>query len=175
MKLRRGSPGGGITEFVLDPFNSLNRAWAAIGDPQTGSSGSVWRTDNLDASAPTWTQVLSQAQITAAVGGTNPWVKRIRASSLQSGLIFIAVSTASGLRIGRSVDFGATWTWSPALGPTGDRAVALELSDHNANRLWTSIGLPGAKILVSNDMGATFTQIASFGDYQYITKRSRIA
>lgn len=156
---------GGLIEFTLDPFDPEHRAWVILGNPDSGRGGAAWRTDNLDASPPTWTEVLSEAEIVAALGGSTAWGKRVLASNLQPGLIFVAVAGNGGLSVGRSQDSGETWTWAEALGRTGNRAVGFELSDHDANRLWVGTGLPNSRVLVSNDGGASFQQLHDFGSW----------
>src|SRR3990170_2324523 len=159
---------GGLIEFALDPFNPENRAWAVLG---LGSGyGSVWRTDNLDDSPPTWVEILSQEEILQGTGGTFAGGRRIIASNVQPGLVFVAVTGDNGpgnngLSVGRSDDYGETWTWAEALGGTGDRAIGMELSDQTADRLWVAVGLPNSRILVSNDGGETFGQLYGFGTW----------
>jgi hypothetical protein len=86
---------GGIIEFALDPFDPENRAWVVLGDSLNGYAA-VWRTENLDATTPTWTEVLSQAQIVAALGSSTAGGKRILASNLQPGLLFVAIDSPGG-------------------------------------------------------------------------------
>jgi len=158
---------GGIIEFVLDPFDPINRAWIALGSPDSWSAGSVWRTNNLDASPPIWTEVLSEADIISALGGNSAWVKRIQASPLQPGLVYIAVAVSLGglekkIHIGKSLDYGTSWTWSDSLGAVGDRATGFALSGQDANRLWVGVGVGKSRILFSDDGGTTFSELASF-------------
>lgn len=163
---------GGLTEFILDPFNPLNRAWVSLGSADSWHGGAVWRTDNLDDDEPTWTEVLSEDEMLVALGNPGAWIQRIQASSLQPGLIFIAVPASkagfeTNFFVGRSEDYGETWSWSDNLGPGRDRAVGFELSDHDVNRLWVGVGAPGGKsrILVSNDGGQTFSALHEFDTF----------
>ena len=142
---------GGIIEFALDPTCSFHRAWVALGDPVTGSSGSVWRTDNLNDTQPTWTEMLNESQMVSALtvkgaSGTNAWVKRIQVSALTPGLVVIAVAMSNHVYVGHSSDDGQTWSWSEDLGQVGTQAIGLELSDHDANKIW--VGRPAMARLV---------------------------
>lgn len=156
-------PWGGIIEFALDPFDTKNRAWVVLG---AGAGAAVWRTGNLDAATPTWTEVLTQAQISAALGGESAMGKRILASNEQPGLIFVAVrgDTTGTLAIGRSGDYGSTWLWKTNLGILGDRVPGMELSDQEVSRLWTSVRQNG-RILYSTDGGQTFGLLKDFGTW----------
>ena len=60
-----GALTGTIYDFVLDPFDPFNQAWAV------GTTG-VWKTTNLDADAPTWTQILSKEYLSATLAH-DPW------------------------------------------------------------------------------------------------------
>ncbi|MGH2620385.1 MAG: RHS repeat-associated core domain-containing protein [Anaerolineales bacterium] len=155
---------GGIIEFALDPFDPENRAWVVLGGSNFTAYGAVWRTDTLDATTPTWTEVLSQAQITAALGVGSAGGGRILASNLQPGLLFVAVGSASGLAVGKSTDYGSTWTWEPAIGGIGGRSPGFELSDQDVGRLWVSVMQTG-RILVSNDGGDSFGLLKNFGSF----------
>jgi RHS repeat-associated protein len=169
---------GGITEFALDPFDPLNRGWAGIGDPheQYTTAASVWRSDNLNDATPTWTQVLSYSQIINAIGEaayteTYVWVRRVKASKLQSGLIYALVSVKKEqlqktyLHVFKSENYGADWTWTPIanaiIDTQGFNATGFEISDHNPYRLWVpgkTVGYGSAYIQVSNDGGHTFSE-----------------
>jgi len=152
---------GGLIEFILDPFDPINRAWICLGDPDIYSKGAVWRTDNLDDPKPSWTLILKEADILKGTGFTHAWVKRIKASKLQRGLIFIVITGDHGLSfVGRSDDYGANWTWSNKLFSLGDRSVGFELSSHDVNRLWVGISDP-SRIFVSNDRGNTFSELVT--------------
>jgi RHS repeat-associated protein len=157
---------GGIIEFVLDPTCSFHRAWVALGDPDTGGSGAIWRTDDLNATQPAWTEVLSTSEIVSALqlqgaSGTTAWVKRIQVSAVTPGLVVIAVALSNRLYVGHSSDYGETWGWSGDLGQVGAQAIGLELSDHDANKMWvgsTTDGTSG-QLLYSEDGGASFSAL----------------
>lgn len=152
---------GGLIEFILDPFDPINRAWICLGDPDIYSKGAVWRTDNLDDPKPSWTLILKEADILKGTGFTHAWVKRIKASKLQRGLIFIVITGDHGLSfVGRSDDYGANWTWSNRLSSLGGRSVGFELSSRDVNRLWVGIAVP-SRIFVSNDRGNTFSELVT--------------
>ncbi len=145
-----------------------------MGSADSWHGGAIWRTDNLDDDEPIWIEVLSEDEILAALGNPGAWIQRVQASSLQPGLIFIAVPASkagfvTNFFVGRSEDHGETWSWSDNLGPGRDRAVGFELSDHHVNRLWVGVGAPGGKsrILVSNDGGQTFSALHEFNTFWY--------
>ena len=151
---------GGLVDFALDPFDPEDRAWAAIADGN--GSGALWRTDNLDAEQPTWVERLTQTEITDALGVDYAGVVRVQPSSVQRGLVFIAVWMSTNyLAIGRSDDGGDTWTWASNVGKTSDRSVGMDLSDHDVQRLWAGVGVPNSRVVESINGGS------SFGDLHY--------
>jgi hypothetical protein len=86
MTIPVGSQGrGGVMELALDPFNPVNRAWVAIGDPDSSGYGSLWRTDDLDSAIPTWVKVLTEVQIAAGTGHSWDAVYRVQASNSNQG------------------------------------------------------------------------------------------
>ncbi|MBN1482391.1 exo-alpha-sialidase, partial [candidate division KSB1 bacterium] len=157
---------GGITELTIDPFDPLQRAWVSLGSSKTWV-GSLWMTENLDEAEPTWIEILSQEDILGMIGGDNLQVARVQASPLQQGLIYIVVFRgylyAGEVFIGRSENFGSTWTWGGPVGNASDRVVGFEVSEHVLDRLWVAAGANRkSRIFVSQNGGSTFSELAAF-------------
>lgn len=157
---------GGITEFTIDPFDPLQRAWISLGSSKTWV-GSLWMTENLDEAEPTWVEILSQEDILGMIGGKNLQVARVQTSPMQPGLIYIVVFRGDGaageLYVGRSNNFGSTWTWGGPVGNASDRVVGFEVSEHVLDRLWVAAGANRkSRIYVSQNGGSTFSELAAF-------------
>jgi len=176
-------PATGITEFSLDPFDPTQRAWVSYSG--AFGHGSLWRADDLDAQQPTWKEVLNEAEILQATGKAPTsllgalavpgqggpagkayaTVMRVVASRLQPGLLFVAVSAEGRLYVGRSADYGESWTWS---GSIGGASIAFELSDHDPDRLWVGTNGPW-QIHVSEDGGKTFRLLVTFPQFWFLS------
>ena len=157
---------GGVTEFALDPFDPINRAWISLGSPDSWI-GSLWMTENLDDSIPVWKEILSQEDILSAIGGINLQVSRVQASPLQPGLLYIVVFRGDGAKgeiyVGRSEDYGRTWSWGGPFGNGSDRMVGFKVSPHVIDRLWLGAHVNRkSEFLVSHDGGYSFLSLATF-------------
>jgi hypothetical protein len=84
-----GAITGSITDFILDPFDPKNKAW-------TFANSGVWKTTDLDSSAPTWTNVLTAAQINTLCGTTQIIWSSIKANITASGYILIYTQDNAG-------------------------------------------------------------------------------
>jgi YD repeat-containing protein len=195
-----GAYTGTIYDFVLDPFDPYNQAWAV------GTTG-VWKTANLDADPPTWTQILSLQTISETlphdIWGVCDWdctgqrVSRILPSPNRPGYFLILITdgnigggcdTDEGAWTGRTFDYGATWQWSqlPADqlcggggGHLGEHSVvrpgaAMDMADDGSGRIWLGIN-PGngqPRVHVSSDWGASWEYIWGITNINFIEPRN---
>lgn len=104
-----GSGMGNIMDFVLDPWDPKNRAWLV-------STSGVWRTQDLDAITPVWTQIKTNAQIASDLGiASINAVNGICGSITEQNSFWILIGRGNfpqNLYIGHTHDNGATWTYS---------------------------------------------------------------
>jgi len=168
-----GAITGTIYDFILDPFDPYDQAWAV------GSTG-VWKTTNLDAEAPVWSQILSMQTISETVGPHDRFhaVGRILSSPARQGFYLVTVwddnplgGNDQGGWIGRTFDAGATWQWSQLQAddtwygsPNHSEVspvVALDMADDGSGRIWLGLandaGQP--RIHYSPDWGASWQYI----------------
>lgn len=160
-----GNLTGVITDMAMDPFNQ-SVAWV------TANSG-VWRTANLNVTPPTWTQILTPAQIKTQTGDPYTFVdvSRIVASPNTSGTFFVRANFgAAGPNpndyVGHTHDNGATWTWVVGTGITGNnnRTTSLTVGPSNEVALGGAIGTGNeGKVWFSNDGGHSFSVIYNSG------------
>lgn len=108
-----GSITGSLADFILDPWDPHNRAYAL-------ASSGVWRSDNLLDSVPTWTQVLSDTDITAANGAWGYAYKISGSINVENyvGFWFMATTNyATYMKYAYSYDSGNTWDYVNIAGP----------------------------------------------------------
>ena len=141
-----GAISGSIVDFILDPYDPQNKAWAV-------TTTTVYRTTNLDAVAPTWTVMRTQAQIETGIGGTLDSCSRIVSSIEQSGRYTVLVRR-TGTRIGytgTTTNNGTSWTWA-LVRASAETASAIDYAEHSG----------GQTIVVSNnDLGGTVPEYVS--------------
>jgi len=167
-----------VNGFTRDAWDPSNKGLAFTED-------GIYRCTNLRGVTPTWTQVLSNAQINTLTGVANCTVKDLKASICQNGLIFAVVGpngTADRYCL-RSVDGGVTWTlraqivgtcpFNPGIwGIERSNYVGAEarlgnlyISSHNANKLWVfgstcaNAANKRSTIVYSLDQGATWSVV----------------
>ncbi|HLF91702.1 MAG TPA: hypothetical protein VI451_22370, partial [Anaerolineales bacterium] len=171
---------GLIVDCVLDPWRSGERMWLA-------SSKGIWRGDDLNTDTPTWTLFISSSEIEAATDGyVGGVLERIIASASVPGTVF-ALLSHGGLGdvpntwLGRSVDDGASWTWT-LVANEGEQARDFGFAiSSNANSpdditVWASTNR--GRLYRSADGGKSFYQILSLptsGFYQLHAIYSPIA
>ena len=149
---------GTINDFILDPWEPLDKAWVV-------TSTGVWKTSSLNTVAPVWSQVLTLAAIQSQTGASSiADVSRVHASIDYQNRFFIIVVGNDGVStqarwLGHTHDNGTTWTWIP-ITPTQSNETrdAFDVSDHGSQRLFygghTSGGAtPGNCIWRSTDGG----------------------
>jgi RHS repeat-associated protein len=169
---------GTIRDCVPDPWQPKDKMWVAS---RTG----IWKGENLGAS-PAWTLVQSTYQTTSTTDGwtgdNNREPDRVIPSITTPGTVF-ALYTHAGTQttwIGRSVNDGATWTWSKqGLGNEGTQAddVGFAVAPGSGtvwatttqNRLYKSIdggqtfertqSLPSSGIGGSNQLSAIYSPL----------------
>ncbi len=168
-----GAISGTIYDFVLDPFDPYNQAWVV------GTTG-VWKTTNLDAAAPVWSQLLSMQTISETVDPHDRFhgVGRILPSPVRQGYFLITVwddnplgGNDQGGWIGRTFDAGANWQWSQLqaddtwYGSPNHSELAphtpLDMADDGSGQIWLGMandaGQP--RIHYSPDWGETWEYI----------------
>lgn len=149
--------GNPLQDLILDPWNPRNRAWVV------GYYG-VWKTTNLDATNPTWVQVLTRTQINSLTGYTMDasydYVWRVHANITAENLIFIRLTAGGQSIIGHTHDYGSTWFWHASNIAVGNEQWYdnLDISDHNANVVIYGRQTSNTPyVMISTDGGHTFT------------------
>jgi hypothetical protein len=163
--------------FIRDPWDPSNTGIIFTED-------GIYRSTNLRAAVPTWTQVLSNAQADALCGISGGYIQDLNASICQEGLFFAIYGRSAPVVARyciRSIDGGITWGYRGQLVGTClywpssvylDRANCvgyeaksgnLYLSYHDANKLWafcvTCAGAVHARstIFYSGNQGTSWT------------------
>ncbi len=168
-----GAISGTIYDFVLDPLDPYNHAWVV------GTTG-VWKTANLNAEAPVWTQILPMQTISETVGPHDQFygVARILPSPVKWGYFLITIwddnplgGPDQGGWIGRTFNSGETWQWSqlpsddPFFGQPNHSALTphtpLDMADDGSGRIWLGLANDSGRprIHYSSDWGKTWQYI----------------
>src|SRR3990167_5703353 len=137
---------GGLVDYILDPYDPRNKAWVI-------TTTTIYRTTNLDAVAPTWSIIQTQAQIETGIGGTLDSCTRIVSSIEQSGRYSVLVRR-TGTRIGyvgTTTNNGTSWIWT-LVRASAETHSAIDYAEHSG----------GTKIVVANnDLGGTVPEYIS--------------
>jgi len=94
-----GTAGASVSQFWLDPFDTLNGAYLQQGQ-------NIYKTSNLNSAVPTWTQIYSQAIFTACWPGRTDALYVMGVSGLLQGLLYTLHKNGY---MCRSMDDGASW------------------------------------------------------------------
>jgi hypothetical protein len=144
--------GSTIYDFNLNPFDPANSAMVCTGD-------SIWRTNNLDSSPPTWTVVASAATFSL----TN--FRRIVFSIADAGRAYALgndnVSDTWHRYVLKTIDGGDSWTLSADAGvenqAPNDGQYAIGVGQHNADVVYVSVATNA--IRKSTNGGASWSTI----------------
>lgn len=136
----------GIFWLALDEFDPVNTAMVCTGNR-------VYKTTNLNAATPTWTNVL-----TVAAPATE--MNMVRSSPVQQDLWMVIGYGATQIVVWWTTTGGAPWNTTNFTSGNADGAwqVFLELSAHDANRawaMWVDVTNEFTYIGTTNDMWAT--------------------
>lgn len=153
------SASANLSDFVLDPYNPKNIAWAT-----TWNNG-VWRTTNLDSDNPTWSNILTNAAIATAIGDTVYRVQRIDSSITNNGSYSVyltsAIPAASNF-VMRTSNSGGSWTTALIAVPNNQNdSSAIEFSNHSQLRILVGISdiENRDEVWRSTDGGSSFSRI----------------
>lgn len=108
--------GGTITDFVLDPHNSIQRGI-------TITENEVWLSNNLASTYPNWGYVLTASEVEADTGKTGVEFAKVCYSITQPGLIYTAWVCDGGGTSSNTLDYDCSPTFfgatTPASWPVG--------------------------------------------------------
>jgi len=141
-----GAITGSLVDFILDPYDPRNKAWVI-------TTTTIYRTTNLDAVAPTWSIIQTQAQIETGIGGTLDSCTRIVSSIEQSGRYSVLVRR-TGTRIGyvgTTTNNGTSWTWT-LVRASAETASAIDYAEHSGGQ---------TIVVANNDLGGTVPEYIS--------------
>ena len=162
-----GSLSGTILDFLLDPYNPANSAYAL-------TSTGIYKTDNLNAATPTWTIKLTLATIRTEQGDATLQFRNLATTIAASGEIWVCLYNAGA---GTSGTVSAVYTSNHftsrnyvgiATAVTGQPArpdVQLQASNRSAGRAY-AIGLVNSlvgKLYLSTDNNVSWASTYNFG------------
>lgn len=84
-----GSISGNIIDFLLDPYDPVNSAYAL-------SDTAVYKTGNLNATSPTWTSKITLAAIRTELGDSTVSFRNISTSIANNGTVWVSLFGDAG-------------------------------------------------------------------------------